>query len=242
MEKLFGSKSNNRGLSLVELIVAIAIAAIVSASIAGLIAYSVRMYHNENVNTAMQYEIQTNVNQVMDAIMSSSGLVIVQDASEGKTDYAGFGKFKETRNASNVVTKVAFTGIVLVSGSKDANGRFNVYMRRVDSAIEGTSAKAAVEEAAKPIRVPAEGADLRPYLLGMNCKNFKLDVDTDTSTSSCIVDGNKYTNPLCVGVELEFEKDGTGKVINKKVSDEAIMRNKVVVDISINNVTYALKK
>ena len=50
-------KLNDKGLSLVELIVAISIGVIVSASIAALLTFSIRMYRNESVNTSMQYEL-----------------------------------------------------------------------------------------------------------------------------------------------------------------------------------------
>ncbi len=244
MKKMWREQSN-KGLSLVELIVAVSIGAIVAASIAALITYSIRVYHNESVNTAMQYEIQTNVNQALDAIMSSSGVVIKQES--GKTQYAGFGKFEETRNVTTgAVTKVVFTGVVLASGTKDPEtGKFDIYLRRTTQ--EGTDASLAVAEAAKPLISPA--GDKRPYLLGQNAKAFDITIDTTPATSSCIVEGytdetkpGKYINPLLVKVSLEFEKDGTGKTINKKVSDNAIMRNQVTADIWIDGKRYVLKK
>ena len=112
---MVGLKSNNRGLSLVELIVAVSIGAIVAASITALIAFAVRTYHNESVNTSLQYELQTDINQVVDAIMSSSGVVIVNN--DGRTEYAGFGQFKETRNESlpgRPVTSVSFSSYSLL--------------------------------------------------------------------------------------------------------------------------------
>ncbi len=251
MSKLYQIKRDNKGLSLVELIIAISVGVIVSASIASLIAFSIRSYHNQSVNTAMQYEIQTNINQVMDAIMSSSGLVIVQGAD--KTDYAGFGHFTETRNAVGAVTSVSFTGIVLASGDRDATkGTFDIYMRRVDGSAEnpagtGTDAEKAVQDAVSAITSEAV-TDKRPFLLGQNAKEFKLTVETDPAKSSCIVsapsesDPGAYINPLSVDVELEFEKDGTGRTINKSVKDNAIMRNKVTADIWIGGKRYVLSK
>ncbi len=223
-------KKDNRGLTLVELLVTLAVSAVLAGAVSALIGYSVSTYNKENVNTEMQYEIQTNVNQIMDAIMSSSGVVIVQAGSN--TDYAGFGKFAETRDGDGNVTKVVFTGTVFVMGT---NGE--LYM--IKDTAEKTSAFLAVEDVAKKVK---SATDKKPYLMGRNCKVFKLDVDTNTDTSSCIVTGNKYINPISVDVNLEFEKDASGRTINKKVTDEAIMRNKVTADIYINGTSYSFKK
>ncbi len=241
MHKKMDIRSNDKGLSLVELIVAISIGTIVAASITALIAFAIRYYHNESVNTQMQYEIQSNVNQVMDAIMSSSGVVLQQ--ADGKTQYAGFGDFKKTASG------VEFSGIVLASGTRNPTTHvFDIYMRRV-SAISGTDASVAVSTAASPLTSPS--GDMRPYLLGQNAKVFNITIETDPGKSSCIVEAytdgehpepGKYVNPILVDVELEFEKDGTGKKINKRVKDNATMRNKVTADIWIDGKKYILKK
>ena len=105
-------RKDNRGLTLVELLVTLAVSAVLAGAVSALIGYSVSTYNNENVNTEMQYEIQTNVNQIMDAIMSSSGVVIVSSGSN--TDYAGFGRFKETRNA---VLKLLLQYIIFTSSN-----------------------------------------------------------------------------------------------------------------------------
>ncbi len=224
-------KKNNKGLTLVELLVALAVSMVLAGSVAGIIAYSVRTYHNESVNTEMQYEIQTNVNQIMDTIMSSSGVVIYNTG--GKTDYAGFGTFRETRNpTTGAVTKVNYSGTVFVY---DPSGE--IYM--VKGTAEMATAVLAVQEVAKKVTNP--GVDKRPYLMGRNCSTFLISIDTDTTTSSCIVSATEYINPLSVDVKLEFQKDGTGTVIKKKVEDNAVMRNKVTADIYING-QYVLKK
>ncbi len=239
IRKTTRSQLDNRGLSIVELIVAVSIGAIVAASVSALIGYSIRAYHNESVNTEMQYELQTNVNQIMDTIMASSGAVIVQ--ASGRTDYAGFGKFDETRNSDGVVTSVKFSGVVLKSYDSDGDGKYEIYMSRVpdSGAISKTTALLAVGEAVKTIN---DATDKTPYLLGNNVKKFYISIDTDTSTSSCIVSDTEYINPLLVNVELEFEKEGSGRTFTKTVNDNAIMRNKVTSDIWINGSQYVLKK
>ena len=233
MEKRCDPGKDNRGLTLVELLVTLAVSAVLAGAVAALIGYSINTYNTENVNTEMQYEIQTNVNQIMDAIMSSSGVVIV--SAGGNTDYAGFGQFKETRDGVGAVTNVVFTGTVFVAGS---NGE--LYMAKTPAGGKsGDTAADAVEAAAKTVK---DAADKKPYLMGRNCKVFKLSMDTDPVTSSCIVSSTQYTNPLAVHVELEFEKDAAGKKVNKRVTDEAIMRNRVTADIYVGGSRFVLKK
>ena len=81
-------KQNNRGLSLVELIVSISIGVIVSGSIAALMVFALRTYRNESVNTSMQYELQTSINMMMDEIMGAQDLVVIQNDGVSITDVA----------------------------------------------------------------------------------------------------------------------------------------------------------
>ncbi len=65
-------KRDNRGLSLVELIVAFAILAVVGIAITGFMAYSSRGYANSNKNTKLQYEQQIVENHVRDNVMETT--------------------------------------------------------------------------------------------------------------------------------------------------------------------------
>ena len=230
MMKLSDIQSDNRGLTLVELLVTIAVSAVLAAAVSIMIGYSVNTYQNESVNTALQTELQTNVNQVMDAIMGSSGAVIKQKNAT-VTEYAGFGKFKETRDpSSGAVTNVVFDGTVLVSGT---NGE--IYLAR--GTESGSTAIVAVEEVVK--KITGEGVDKRPYLLGQNATVFKIEAD-----AGCVDESTRtYTNPLTVKVWLEFERiAGGGQTITKTVKDNAVMRNKVTADIYLGTEKYVLAK
>lgn len=237
-------KLNNKGLSLVELLVAIAIAAIVAASIAGLMTFAVRQYRNESVNTQMQYELQSNINMIMDEVMASQTMVVDQNgiaiATVGApyTKYALFGK----------VTATGFDGVIFVSSSADADHKFKLYMDRFTDA--STDPKAVAEAAYT--RVSSHFSDdPNPYLLGENVTRFVIEPDPETGT--CLMPDPKdatkylYTNPISVKVELNFEKNGWGdKKYNKHVEEVTYMRNRlsnpVYVGVSDVFKTYTLKK
>lgn len=218
------AKQNNKGYSLVELIVAVAVGMILSGSIAGLLAFAVRQYRNESMNVSTQYEIQTNVNQITDAIVSSQGMVIGQNAagSPAYTDYAAFGDFIQQADGT-----VVFDGVVFVAGAPDSNNRFNIYMDRVSGQSGATSA-AAVSATVSNIKSHMSD-DPNPYLLGKEASEFKI-----VPNDKIIDDVNcTYNNPIVVDVSLAFEKDGSNKVIRKEVTDEAYMRNTVKVDVYV---------
>ena len=233
MGRLNDIQSDNKGLTLVELLVTLAVSAVLAAAVSLMIGYSVNTYQNENVNISVQSELQTNVNQIMDAIMSSSGAVI-QKKDATTTDYAGFGQFKETYKANGDLDHVDFTGTVFFSGSSG-----EIYLGRGTGT--GGTAKVAVEAVVDPLKT-AVAADGRPYLLGQNAQTFWISIDTSTASKCIDSTTSTYKNPLTVNVQLEFKKNGAGKVFEKKVTDNATMRNKVTADIYIDGVRYKLAK
>lgn len=230
-------KHNNKGLSLVELIVAISIGVIVSGSIAALMTYSIRMYRNESANASAQYELQTNVNQIMDTIMGANCYVIqsaVSPSPAGRlTDYAAFGRYDGTD----------FDGVLFVAGSEDPSspGRFNIYMDRGKWA--GDNARAAVLAQVGVINA-AMSTNPNPYLLGEGSTQFRIEPKILTASPKTYVNitAAGYKNPLSVEVELNFQKDATGKVVNRHVKDEALIRNRISTDIYIDGTPYKLDK
>lgn len=251
MREGMNSKLNNKGLSLVELIVAISIGVIVSGSIAALITFSIRTYRNESVNTSLQYELQSNLNMMMDEIMGASVFVIKQKSSPtpipitdpptdapGKpyTEYALFGNIYTPSGSTDKKIK----GVIFVS--EDATGKFKVYMDRFDVA-----APADLEGFAES-KSSISGDQ---YLLGENLTQFAIVPDMscliDTPDPDAPADHTKtkheYQNPISFGVHLSFERNGWGsKVIKKHVNDTTYLRNKVTDTVYVDGTSYVLKK
>lgn len=236
MSEMSKKKLNNKGLSLVELLVAISVGVIVSGAIAALMLFAIRMYRNESANLSAQYELQTNVNQIMDTIMGANCYVI-QSKEPGSvlisdTHYAAFGKYNTS----------GFEGVIFVAGAENpiGSGRFNIYMGR--DTWSGGTLLAAVQAGVSAIE--ADMGSNSQYLLGEGSSQFRIEpkVLTVSPKTYFNITSEGYKNPLSVEVELNFQKDATGKVVDKHVKDEALIRNKISTDIYIDGTKYSLNK
>ena len=243
-------KQDNSGLSLVELIVAISIGVIVSGSIAALITFSIRTYRNESVNTSLQYELQSNINMMMDEIMGASVFAVKQNSGVDKekqdsgkpyTDYALFGRYYTPSGGTEKYIK----GVIFVSETMDSPGKFKVYMNRIDEEYTDSDINSFANAKKSAIRDDK-------YLLGENLTQFAIVPNEtnnfiDTPDPSAPDDDTKtkheFSNPINFDVSLTFERNGWGsKIIKKHVDDVTYLRNKVTDTVYIDGTPYELKK
>lgn len=75
-------RRNNKGFSLVELIVALAIFAIAGVAVFGFMVNSSRLYQRTNVEVKLQYEQQLAVNQIRDMVVESDRGIYFDEASK----------------------------------------------------------------------------------------------------------------------------------------------------------------
>ncbi|MGN0155931.1 MAG: type II secretion system protein J, partial [Lachnospiraceae bacterium] len=81
-------KKNDRGYSLVELIVAFAIFAVVGIAVFGFMTYSSNNYRRTNTDIKLQYEQQLAVNQVRDLIVESTSAIYFDESSKTLAIYS----------------------------------------------------------------------------------------------------------------------------------------------------------
>ena len=232
MDKKDTFQLNNKGLSLVELIIAISIGVIVAGSIAALMTFAIRMYRNESVNTEMQYELQTNINLMMDEIMGASYFVVEQNSGAvitatgtPYTKYAMFGKLQKGVTLGVGGTGQRFEGVIFVSSAVDSSGKFKVLMNRFS--VEDTSLDLKTV-ATNQYSTVYGASDPTVYLLGENVTQFVIEPDPEGSSLDKTVTPRTYTNPIPFKVELRFERNGWGtKVYNRHVDDMTYLRNRV---------------
>lgn len=224
MGSLYELRQENKGLSLVELIVAFAMAAVISATIAGLIAYSVRVYSRQVRTTEVQREIQTTLNQVVDSAMSADWFNVQGNAD--KTSYVAFGELINNGGTNY------FVGEIFVAGDNAENGasadRFNIYMNRYSES-----------DALEVNSVASEAGSLKDelYLIGSDATKFLVQYNAKPTDAA-----DKYTNPISFGIEIEFARNSMGSEIKKSVKDEVSLRNHLDGVVIVNGSSYSLDK
>lgn len=72
-------KTDNRGLTLIEVIVTLLIASLVLLAVTGLLTVSTRAYHNSSIETSLQMEAQVALNQIDDLIIKANSYAWVND-------------------------------------------------------------------------------------------------------------------------------------------------------------------
>lgn len=96
-------KKNNKGFSIIELLVAMAIMAILSVALVGFISSGSNSYRNTNQNVKIQYDQQLVVNQLRDLILEASAGMYYDASSQTlaiysrSTDAAGITSYPVTR-------------------------------------------------------------------------------------------------------------------------------------------------
>ncbi|MDO4188196.1 MAG: prepilin-type N-terminal cleavage/methylation domain-containing protein [Lachnospiraceae bacterium] len=219
-------KMKNKGFSLVELLVAITIAALVAGSVGYLLTTSLRMFGNEATDIAQQQELQTSLNTIIDYAMETQTVVV--NNSGTKTNYLALGTVKSS-DSSKLDAEIFFT---------DDQNRLYMCKKVIDDyeKTQDTEPKN-LDDKVRAIKADALGdaESLPQYLLAENVTSFYAELNgTKTEDSGKRI----YNNPLNLEITLEFSKKSATKEINKKVSDKAVFRNTLHTKIFKNGLDY----
>ena len=225
---------DNKGFSLVELLVAITISAIVAGGIGYLLTTSLRMYNKDTVDVSLQQELQITLNQIVDYAMESE--TIVADFDGNYPDYLALGTF-ESASGTGVLDKTKLNAqIIWQDGNKLYLKKTTVDNFCLSSNPEDADFREIDKSKIVPL-IPAAGASSDANLLAQYVTEFKvtgIGGIVEVKDESGNVTGHAYENPLSIILELEFEKSVAAANKNKKVKDTAYLRNKVTNDIYVN--------
>lgn len=225
---------DNKGFSLVELLVAITISAIVAGGIGYLLTTSLRMYNKDTVDVTLQQELQITLNQIVDYAMESE--TIVADFDGNPPEYLALGTF-ESVSGTGVLDKTKLDAqIIWQDGNKLYLKKTTVNNFCLSSDPEDTDYRK-IDKSKIESLIPSAGTSSDANLLAQYVTAFKVTgiggiVEIKDETDA--VTEHAYENPLSVILELEFEKSVATANRNKKVKDTAYLRNKVTNDIYVN--------
>lgn len=251
------SYMNNKGLSLVELLVALAVSSIVLAGLSFLMINVMKLYARTNANVELQNEAQTAMNLVLDNIMDASGLCMVEPVSVPvandpanqpvcillgnlKVNGADFGSAEFTGDAVVWDPDPLVQEMYLLTYEEGNPGIFNTS----GAASESEAALLAIGKIQQEVLdLPME--DRLEYLLARNVTVFdvriadyytfpepedKLDPDNPYDAL-----GNQikkkiyyYNMPMVLAVHLEFEMEyQTGREVTRIIDDDAAIRSRL---------------
>ena len=218
----------NKGFSLVELLVAISIAAVVAGSVGYFLTTSLRMFGNETTDVEQQQELQTTLNTIVDYAMESQTVVLKNSGTQ--TEYLALGTIGDS-DSKNLNAEIFFT---------DDNKLYMVKKLINDYEKTQDVSPKNLDERVNQIKtdVLSDSTSLPQYLLAENVSSFFVDINGLKTEGT----NRYYNNPLSLDVALEFTKMGSSKEINKKVSDKAVLRNTLKTKIYIDNFDYGIKE
>lgn len=179
---------NNKGFSLVELIIAIAIMAIAGVAVFGFMSYSSRFYSRANKDVKLQYEQQIAVNQIRDIILETSKGIAYNKATDPNTMYIFSQNTDETEAAAYpvIVHRIRYDGPAMggaepsTDGSEDSDAptRFGKLYMGEAKLPAGTKLSDFVDETDESgvVTTPATVSFPTEALLAENVKEFSADL------------------------------------------------------------------
>lgn len=217
---------DNRGITLVELLVSMAIFSIVAAILASIVNMAIKFYSSEKVDAGMQYESQIALNMVMDGVMQTNGIAIVNDTIT-RPDVTG-------SSASVEVTKGLFLGRFYTVDSKyHFAGRVILgdYDNRVLYVVEYADfeGEADVNSTMNKIATEFNGksdTEKKSHLLAECVDVFLIEpAPGSISSGDASSGGPVFFHPFSVDITLVMEARTQGGIETQRVTDRAMIRN-----------------
>lgn len=236
---------NNKGLSLVELLVAFAVSAVVLAGVSYLILNVMNIFARTNANVELQNESQTAMNLIVDNVMDANGICLIERADGNKPsdfDCVLLGELKVADNFS-----ACFTGEAVIW---DVTKK-KVYLRTYDGKTAQTSlnisegeassesdcAVVALQKVITAFSTMSE-EERMAFLMSECVVDFSLKVADyyEMPMPKEITDPNDpenkkkvfyYAYPLVLSLHMEFEREyKSGKPpLTRSMDDDIYLRN-----------------
>ena len=171
---------NNKGLSLIELVVALAISSLIITMLSALILNSMKSYNKQSLNADLQNESQVILNSLADSIMESTIIDLESNANK----------------------------LLLYTGERDVNGLFTTSTGKCISWENGTTLyrfdedKSNMQPADMPGYIMSEYVKSITVTVDESCRKEKVEVDLAGNETTVVY----YTNPIVLDIKLDIEK------------------------------------
>lgn len=230
---------DNRGITLVELLVSIAIFGVVAAILGSIVSMAIKFYSSEKVDAGMQYEGQVALNGIMDAVMQTNGIAIVND-TVSVTDTGG-------NIVNKDVTKALFLGKFYTSG-----GNYHFTGKVIFGDYDSTAAAlymveyadfaggADVDQAMTDMAADFFGktaAEKKNHLLAERISILLIEPAAG-SISGSDASSSVFFNPFSVDITIILETQTPKGLETQTVKDKAMIRNTLDV-IYYGGIDYA---
>ncbi len=236
---------NNKGLSLVELLVAMAVSMIVLGSLAYMIINVMNMFAKTNANVELQNESQTAINLVIDNVMDAAGICMIEvpEASVGAAPVCIL--LGDLAISDTDYNSVSFVGDAVIWDPIKKEMYLKTYYNITEGALAISGATSASEAAILAIEevrdqiISLPDEDRLQYLMAKYVSKFdvktadyytfpntqeKPDPDNPGSTKTV----HYYTAPMILELEMNFEMEyKAGKIYKREIREEVAVRNRM---------------
>lgn len=220
---------DNRGITLVELVVSISIFAVVMTGILSLVSMGTKLYSSEKADVNMQYEAQTALNLIMDYAMQADG-VLVRNEVQNVVERNGSHGTRDVTTAlllgefTNNGTAYEYTGIVITGDYNASVGE--LYMRQFTSKVcAATIADSAntLVDSILSLSLP----DRQKYVMARYVDSMLVSPSASTLSVDPVTGHHLLHNPFALDIEVKMEAVSQKTVETKKVSDKVTFRNRI---------------
>lgn len=234
-------KINNKGVTLVELLVSLAVSSVIMMTLGYILITSLHLYEKTNETVALQNEAQTAMNMVCSLFMDADGMVLTEQAlGTGEACLVLLGVVSVDMVQDN---KVSFQGKAIVWDPAYQEIYLLDYTTGISFTWDSTaSEQEAVNKAAEEIKkqlLAMEWADRRKLLLASYISDFSIEAaaynefpEPEQSINplkpSEEITIHYYKSPFAVKVGMELSSEySAGKVLTRNVEKDVRLRNRM---------------
>lgn len=195
---------NNKGFSLIELLVTIAISSVVLLMISYMLVQGTTLFKDENEDIDIQNEAQIVRNQITEALMSAKSVIVV-DAGDDLVIYTG--SVDETDN--RLEAEKSGSG-----GASEVTTERIITYKKEDGTLYISSTLSSAT---------SEGNMLSNYVTGMSI-SFNEDCKRTTGEEGTESYEEYYVNPLSVDIEIQLAHGKQETDISMSIKNRNILR------------------